>query len=185
MHKASSSPEQNPGEWTLFVCHQDAPRQPICQCDVSTPAHVLFASGGFCTLDLLWTWPPEVTIWEFTCWGGFKSLRPGLEDTLRYSSLQSSLRAPTCSPTTSACALEATGFSKEAFSTNPMHTGTHAASHGLLYRTQPGLLNRGKRADSGLQGQVPKRHSPEWSGRRRRPVLGEDACADQTHSFPE
>lgn len=74
------------------------PHQPICQCDVPIPAYVLFASGGFCNLDLLWTWPPEVTIWEFTCWGGFESLRPGLEDTLRYNSLQSSLRAPTCSP---------------------------------------------------------------------------------------
>lgn len=86
-------------------------------------------------------------------------------------------------PPTSTCALEANGFSKEAFSTNPMHTGTHAASHGLLYRTQPGLLHRVKRANGGLQGQVPKRHSPEWRGRRRRPVLGEDACADQTQ-FP-
>ena len=82
----------------LSTAKMAPPRQPICQCDVPTPAYALFASGGFCTLDLLWTWPPEVTIWELTCWGGFESLRPGLEDTLRYSSLQSSLRAPTCSP---------------------------------------------------------------------------------------
>lgn len=29
------------------------PHQPICQCDVPILAYVLFASGGFCILDLL------------------------------------------------------------------------------------------------------------------------------------